>query len=33
LGLLAIAAGSGTIALVGGYLMFKRMETGFADVA
>ena len=33
LGLLAIAAASGTIALVVGYLLFKRMETGFADVA
>jgi ABC-2 type transport system permease protein/lipopolysaccharide transport system permease protein len=33
LGLLAIAAVSGAIALVAGYLLFKRMETGFADVA
>jgi ABC-2 type transport system permease protein/lipopolysaccharide transport system permease protein len=33
LGLLAIAAGSSLIALVAGYLLFKRMETGFADVA
>ncbi|MGH9120047.1 MAG: ABC transporter permease [Acidimicrobiales bacterium] len=33
LDLLAIAALSGTIALIAGYLLFKRMETGFADVA
>jgi ABC-2 type transport system permease protein/lipopolysaccharide transport system permease protein len=33
LGLLAIGAASSTIALVFGYLSFKRMETGFADVA
>ncbi|HEX8803963.1 MAG TPA: ABC transporter permease [Acidimicrobiales bacterium] len=32
-GLLAIAAVSASVYLVGGYLAFKRMETGFADVA
>jgi ABC-2 type transport system permease protein/lipopolysaccharide transport system permease protein len=31
--LLAIAAASSLITLVAGYLAFKRMETGFADVA
>ncbi len=33
LGLLAIGAFSGTLLLIFGYLLFKRMETGFADVA
>jgi ABC-type polysaccharide/polyol phosphate export permease len=32
-GLLAIAAASAAVWLVGGYLLFKRLETGFADVA
>lgn len=32
-GLLGIAAISAGIFLVGGYLLFKRLETGFADVA
>jgi ABC-2 type transport system permease protein/lipopolysaccharide transport system permease protein len=32
-GLLAVAAVSATCFLVGGYLLFKRLETGFADVA
>jgi ABC-type polysaccharide/polyol phosphate export permease len=32
-GLLAIAAASALAWLVGGYLVFKRLETGFADVA
>jgi ABC-type polysaccharide/polyol phosphate export permease len=32
-GLLAIAAVSSLVWLVGGYLLFKRLETGFADVA
>jgi ABC-type polysaccharide/polyol phosphate export permease len=32
-GLLAIAGASATVFLVGGYLLFKRLETGFADVA
>jgi ABC-type polysaccharide/polyol phosphate export permease len=32
-GLLAIAAVSALVWLVGGYLLFKRLETGFADVA
>lgn len=32
-GLVAIAAAASTVWLVGGYLFFKRMETGFADVA
>jgi ABC-type polysaccharide/polyol phosphate export permease len=32
-GLLALAAGSAVVWLVGGYLLFKRLETGFADVA
>ena len=32
-GLLALAAVSATVWLVGGYLLFKRLETGFADVA
>ena len=31
--LLAIAAGVSLVWLVGGYLLFKRLETGFADVA
>ncbi len=31
--LVAIAAVSSVVILVGGYLAFKRMETGFADVA
>jgi ABC-2 type transport system permease protein/lipopolysaccharide transport system permease protein len=31
--LVAIAAASGLVWMVGGYLAFKRMETGFADVA
>jgi ABC-2 type transport system permease protein/lipopolysaccharide transport system permease protein len=33
LGILAIAAAASLAWLIGGYLMFKRMETGFADVA
>lgn len=33
LDLVAIAAASSLIVLVGGYLLFKRLETGFADVA
>lgn len=33
LGLLGIAAAASLVWLVGGYLFFKRMETGFADVA
>jgi ABC-2 type transport system permease protein/lipopolysaccharide transport system permease protein len=33
LDLVAIAAASSLILLVGGYLAFKKMETGFADVA
>jgi ABC-2 type transport system permease protein/lipopolysaccharide transport system permease protein len=33
LGILAIGAAAGLAWLIGGYLMFKRMETGFADVA
>jgi ABC-type polysaccharide/polyol phosphate export permease len=32
-GLLAIAAVSALVWLVGGFLLFKRLETGFADVA
>lgn len=32
-GLLAIAGVSATVVLVVGYLLFKRLETGFADVA
>ena len=32
-GLLALAAVSSTLLLVGGYLLFKRLETGIADVA
>ena len=31
--LLGIAAGVSLVWLVGGYLLFKRLETGFADVA
>jgi ABC-2 type transport system permease protein/lipopolysaccharide transport system permease protein len=31
--LLALAAGPAAIWLVGGYLLFKRLETGFADIA
>ena len=31
--LVAIAAVSSMVILVAGYLAFKRMETGFADVA
>jgi len=33
LDLVAIAAASSVVILVGGYLAFKKMETGFADVA
>ena len=33
LGLLAISAGVTVVSLIGGYLLFKRLETGFADVA
>jgi ABC-type polysaccharide/polyol phosphate export permease len=33
IGLLGIAAVSATVFLIGGYLVFKRLETGFADVA
>ncbi|HEY8526439.1 MAG TPA: ABC transporter permease [Acidimicrobiales bacterium] len=32
-GLLALAAVSAALWLVGGFLLFKRLETGFADVA
>lgn len=32
-GLLAIAAATSLVVLVGGYLLFKRLETGIADVA
>jgi ABC-2 type transport system permease protein/lipopolysaccharide transport system permease protein len=32
-GLLGIAAVSSAVVLVVGYLLFKRLETGFADVA
>jgi ABC-type polysaccharide/polyol phosphate export permease len=32
-GLLAVAAVSSLVALLGGFLVFKRLETGFADVA
>jgi ABC-type polysaccharide/polyol phosphate export permease len=33
LALLGIAAGVSAVWLVGGYLLFKKLETGFADVA
>ncbi|HEY3142218.1 MAG TPA: ABC transporter permease [Acidimicrobiales bacterium] len=33
LGLLAIASVSSLVYLIGGYLVFKKLETGFADVA
>jgi ABC-2 type transport system permease protein/lipopolysaccharide transport system permease protein len=29
----AIGAGSALVVLVGGYLLFKRLETGIADIA
>jgi ABC-2 type transport system permease protein/lipopolysaccharide transport system permease protein len=32
-GLLAIATASSLAWVVGGYVMFKRLETGFSDVA
>lgn len=32
-GLLAIAAVASLVALIGGFMVFKRLETGFADVA
>jgi ABC-2 type transport system permease protein/lipopolysaccharide transport system permease protein len=31
--LVGIAAAASAVWLVGGYLLFKRLETGFADVA
>ena len=33
LGLLALAAVPAVLWLAGGYLLFKRLETGFADIA
>jgi len=33
LGLLAISAAMSTVFMMGGYLLFKRLETGFADFA
>jgi ABC-type polysaccharide/polyol phosphate export permease len=33
LGLLGISAGVSAFVMLGGYLLFKRLETGFADFA